>query len=241
MNVERVGAARVGFVVVLLLAIAATASAQDTVDVVYLTNGSIIRGTITEEEKFPEPQITIETADGSVFVIKKDDIERITTERRGTKGRDASAGIDAPMSDQSLEINLLGLLQFGPYVRYHIGIGGEQFISPHIRVGYLGGIYYILDWFPEIGVGVSYLAYWPMGMGAARFYAGGLTEVTVLNYDDPAGINDVAVAGNFGVRWRIPDATSFWQTGIIAGVGYDFWWEEITFFGMLELSWGWEL
>ena len=119
-----------------------------------------------------------------------------------------------------------------------------MFISPHIRVGYAGAIYYILDWFPEFGLGVSYLAYWPLGVGASRFYSGGLFEVTILNYDEPAGINDVAAAGNFGVRWRSPlaagPATSFWQTGIIAGVGFDIWNEEVTFFGMLELSWGWE-
>jgi hypothetical protein len=48
-------------------------------DVVYLKNGSIIRGFITEQ--IPNIQLKIETRDGSLFVFKIEEIEKITREQ----------------------------------------------------------------------------------------------------------------------------------------------------------------
>ena len=52
-----------------------TASATDLVDVVYLKNGSVIRGTLLEAA--PEGNIRIETADGSLFVYRTDEVAYI--------------------------------------------------------------------------------------------------------------------------------------------------------------------
>ena len=49
------------------------------VDVVYIKNGSIIRGVIIEQ--IPNVQIKIQTKDGSVFVYKMDEIEKMTKEQ----------------------------------------------------------------------------------------------------------------------------------------------------------------
>lgn len=49
------------------------------VDVVYIKNGSIIKGIIIEQ--IPNVQIKIQTKDGSIFVYKMDEIERITKEQ----------------------------------------------------------------------------------------------------------------------------------------------------------------
>jgi len=49
------------------------------IDVVYLKNGSIIRGTILEQ--IPNVSIKIQTKDGSLFVYKMDDVEKITKEQ----------------------------------------------------------------------------------------------------------------------------------------------------------------
>ncbi len=43
-------------------------SAQQMIDVVYLKNGSIIRGVIVEQ--VPNKSLTIKTADGNVFVLQ---------------------------------------------------------------------------------------------------------------------------------------------------------------------------
>lgn len=47
-------------------------------DVVYLKNGSIIRGVIIEQ--IPEQSVKIRTADGSVFVYQMSEVEKITKE-----------------------------------------------------------------------------------------------------------------------------------------------------------------
>lgn len=49
-------------------------------NVVYLKNGSMIRGTITE--MIPNESIKIETADGSIFVYEMKDVLKITNELR---------------------------------------------------------------------------------------------------------------------------------------------------------------
>jgi TM2 domain-containing membrane protein YozV len=49
-------------------------------DVVYLKDGSIIKGTIIEQ--IPNVSIKIETIDGSVFVYKMEQIEKITKEEK---------------------------------------------------------------------------------------------------------------------------------------------------------------
>jgi hypothetical protein len=51
---------------------------QEYQDVVYLKNGGILRGMIIEQ--IPNVQLKIQTKDGSVFVYKMDEIEKITKE-----------------------------------------------------------------------------------------------------------------------------------------------------------------
>ena len=62
----------------LLLLLSSVAMAQTYQEVVYLKNGSIIRGTIIEQ--VPERTIKIQTADGSVFVYQMSEVEKITKE-----------------------------------------------------------------------------------------------------------------------------------------------------------------
>ncbi len=54
-----------------------------TRDVVHLKNGSVIKGNITEQ--VPGQSITIETADGNVFVLSIEDVSKITKETEATK------------------------------------------------------------------------------------------------------------------------------------------------------------
>lgn len=71
---------------VVLLSLAGTFAAQastDMVDVVYLKNGSVIRGTIVEA--VTDGNIKIETADGSWFVYRTADVAYIKKEPKGKK------------------------------------------------------------------------------------------------------------------------------------------------------------
>jgi len=69
---------KIGRLLLLLMAIltAATANAQQLQDVVYLTNGSVIRGTLIEQV----PKVKIRTSDGSLWVFDNNEIDKITSE-----------------------------------------------------------------------------------------------------------------------------------------------------------------
>ena len=54
------------------------ALAQETQDVVYLKNGSIVRGMVIEQ--VPGKSLKIKTSDGSIFVYTMDEVEKITKE-----------------------------------------------------------------------------------------------------------------------------------------------------------------
>lgn len=61
-------------------------------DVVYLKNGSIIRGVIIEQ--VPNKSIKIETADRNVFVYQMEEIEKITKETFDSKKSDFNSSSD---------------------------------------------------------------------------------------------------------------------------------------------------
>ena len=63
----------------LALTAAASAHAQSIVDVVYLENGSVIRGTILEQ--VPGESLRLRTGDGSEFVFMMADVTRIVREQ----------------------------------------------------------------------------------------------------------------------------------------------------------------
>ena len=64
------------FVICLLaLVICATTCMVMAQDVVFLKNGSIIKGTVVE--MIPDQTIKIQTADGSIFVYQMNEVDRI--------------------------------------------------------------------------------------------------------------------------------------------------------------------
>ena len=66
------------FFSILILSVLGSNVFADTIDVVYLKNGSIIRGMVVET--IPNETIKIRTADGSIFVYSLDEVEKITKE-----------------------------------------------------------------------------------------------------------------------------------------------------------------
>lgn len=113
-------------------------------DVVYLKNGSIIRGVIIEQ--VPNKSIKIETADRSVFVYQMNEIEKITKEtppetkesknnsdrRKGYIG--LSTGPSIPIGDFADESNglaktgiQLNLVNFGYLFSENFGISATWF------------------------------------------------------------------------------------------------------------------
>lgn len=77
---------RIAITIVLML-LSISAFAQQWIDVVYLNNGSIIKGQILEQ--IPGQTVKIETANGSVFVFQAEQITRISKEKVDTDNRPA--------------------------------------------------------------------------------------------------------------------------------------------------------
>lgn len=77
---------KVLFVFALLMACVMTSFSQETVrETVYLKNGSIIKGLVIEQ--VPDEFLKIQTADGSLFVFKMEEVAKITKEILPSSGR----------------------------------------------------------------------------------------------------------------------------------------------------------
>ena len=71
-----------------------TLSAQNYQEVVYLKNGSVIRGTIIEQQ--PNVLLKIKTADGSIFVYPMNEVEKITKEERTNRKSEKGNRVRTP-------------------------------------------------------------------------------------------------------------------------------------------------
>lgn len=100
----------------LLLCLAATLHAQTPGNIIYLKNGSVIKGNVVES--VPNQHIKIRTSDGSIFVYQMSDVDRIVmneekknttsekTPRAGSKKGIAaltSASVSVPTSPLTTE------------------------------------------------------------------------------------------------------------------------------------------
>lgn len=127
----------------LLVTALVSAQQKNLIDVVYLKNGSIIRGIIIEQ--IPNTTIKLKTSDGNLFIYETSEIEKITKEeslnksqkrnafgenhreRRGYIG--LSIGPSFAVGDLSeLPVGAtLSLIDFGYLFNEHIGIAGKWF------------------------------------------------------------------------------------------------------------------
>lgn len=135
----------------LCLLFAMVAQAQRQKDVVYLKNGSIIKGAVLEV--IPNGTIKIETEDGSLFVYNLMEVEKITKEivergeaHRERRGRRAGE----PFQQQTIVPSPKGyfmLAKVGPLVRPLSGDGID------LSASFINGIH--LMEYVSVGVGVD--------------------------------------------------------------------------------------
>ena len=137
---------------VLFVAFSVSAQQNNLIDVVYLKNGSILKGIIVEQ--VPNKTIKLQTADGNILVYKTNEIQKITKEeasnqfrknlafgqnnlreRRGYIG--LSVGPSFPVGDISdMPVGLaLNLVDFGYLFTDNIGIAGKWFGTAHTQSG----------------------------------------------------------------------------------------------------------
>ena len=121
--------------------------AQNVQEVVYLKNGSVVRGSVIEQ--VPNVSLKIQTADGSVFAYQMSEVDKITKEESRYVGRNYS-----PFNNHSgNDIGYRGYIDLG----YTLGTGmygvdrielttshGYQLI-PYLYVGAGAGLSYYSD------------------------------------------------------------------------------------------------
>ena len=127
------------FTVLLFLVIGIFAYAQQNYqDVVYLKNGSIIRGTIIEQ--VPNVSLKIETADRSVMFFKMDEIEKLSKELvLNTNPKSGSSSGITP--------GYCGILNVG----YGFGIGENSKGLNTLNLDFINGF----QLFPYFSVGIG--------------------------------------------------------------------------------------
>jgi hypothetical protein len=253
--------------IALLWIFPAAAFAQDMIDVVYLKNGSIIRGTILE--LVPERSVKIETRDGSVFVYQMTEVDRIAKEKAVSTTVESSV----PVSPFALQVNALGFLQFGPFVKAEIKMAPSVFLTPYIRFHAFGiaskavsmGDADTISIDPtSLGIGIGMMRFFPTKGSPNGLYTGILGEYNWITAIKDEGETwewrteslGLVVISNVGYRWRMKPFV--YSLGVLLG-GYfglsEEWWylnssyastrrregtATSTVYGMLEASIGFE-
>lgn len=128
-----------------------TVSAQSVQEIVYLKNGSVIRGTIIEQ--VPNESLKIQTSDGSVFAYAMADVEKISKEQadsRFVRNTIAGNATDFRGDGRGPQKGYRGFLDMG----YTIGTG--DFGLDRIELSTSQGYQILPGFYAGAGVGVHY-------------------------------------------------------------------------------------
>ncbi|NKI28189.1 hypothetical protein HCG49_16665 [Arenibacter sp. 6A1] len=129
-------------VLMVLALVSTTAMAQQHYrDIVYLKNGSVVRGIITEQ--YPNVSIKIETADQSIFVFRMEEIEKLGKElHRQKDGRIDLATEQASRHIRTVDIGYQkGIWDYG-MDRWKLNIVNSYAFSPIVSLGIGTGLRY---------------------------------------------------------------------------------------------------
>jgi len=209
-----------------MLMVATGAFAQDTVDAVYLKNGSVIRGILLELK--PSESLKIRTSDGKTLTYPLNEVDRVTKEehvytingkRVKRDGRALDSNGNYVFDGKGRKTGYRGFAEIG----YTFGMGSNG--SDRIQVMTSHGYQFCPYFFAGLGVGYHYFREGPAeGMNGIPVYAHLRSEVmnnTIspfidvkfgYAFGDPRGI---FFEPTLGCRFGLGK-----QFGISVGVGY---------------------
>jgi sRNA-binding regulator protein Hfq len=136
---------RIIFSVFILFLVWGKINAQSLQEIVYLKNGSTIKGIVIEQ--IPNQSIKLQTSDGSIFVYKMDEIEKISKEK--TSKSDNS-------QRPSVTYDLNGYRGFVD-VGYVFGTGDESSKIDRIEFSTTHGYQINTNFFVGGGTGIHYM------------------------------------------------------------------------------------
>lgn len=129
------------FIYMFVLLISAATSMAMAQDVVYLKNGSVIKGSVVEIN--PSKSLKIKTVDGSLFVYNMNEVDRIERENNSTISSNVSSD-----NDEYLEPGFRGLIEIGP----SFGLGDAE-KNYQFSMAFTGG--YQINRLLFVGAGVA--------------------------------------------------------------------------------------
>ncbi|WP_297625831.1 hypothetical protein [uncultured Rikenella sp.] len=130
------------FLLVCLVAlVSSTGFAQNSnlQDVIYLKNGSVIRGAIIEQ--VPGESLKIETRDGNIFVYQMDEISKMTREHNSISSYSGSNRLSAKSAGYAGSIEAgygIGVSGYGGRFEFDV-VNGYQF-NPYFYLGFGIGV-----------------------------------------------------------------------------------------------------
>ncbi len=107
----------------LIIMLHGLAFSQQVQDVVYLKNGSVIRGMIIEQ--VPGKSLKVQTKDGNVFVYSMDEIERITKESPSSDQQPTGLSLGSFVLKGNIGADITGGLGFGGGLLFVLGSGAN--------------------------------------------------------------------------------------------------------------------
>jgi hypothetical protein len=125
------------FILIACLLMTTTIFSQENIDVIYLKNGSIIKGEIVE--MVPNERIKIETEGGNVFVYTFDDIEKIEKEKIKNSSPFRNATNE---NDGGYFSEYFGKSAIGPAIGGGGLLGLTYRYFPNEKIGIEGGAFY---------------------------------------------------------------------------------------------------
>lgn len=166
----------------------------------------------------------------------------------------------------ALQVNPLGLLQFGPIVQAEFKISDQgHYLAPHVRLPYFGVLYHVttIDGDDDVtvspgalGLGIGYKKLFANAIGA--WYIGGAIDYSFGKSESDGRVkwdnefSDLNLMANGGWRWRNPDSRFVFGVGAFLGPSIALKDDttytdgrvederESSFLAMLELTLGWE-
>jgi hypothetical protein len=160
-------------------------------EVVYLKNGSIIRGVIIEQ--VPNKSIKIETADRNIFVFQMDEIEKLTKEPYQGKGNRS-----IKETGNWHQAGYKGLVEFG----YDIGIG--DFGKDRFKLNLVNG--YQFNQYISLGLGTGLRYYFDYKEALIPIFAD--IRVNVID-------NDVSPYLSLGIGYTFDATNNFKGVGFL--------------------------
>ena len=193
------------FMLLLFIGSIATSVAQNVQEVVYLKNGSVVRGVVIEQ--VPGVSLKVQTSDGSIFAYQMSEVDKITKEAAKSKiGK--SYGFNGPSGN---ETGYKGFIDFG----YTIGAGdwGEDRIELSTSHGYQFSPYLF------VGAGVAANYYFDSEAFALPLFAH--VRANILD-------NNISPYVDFKIGYALVDAEGLYMSPSVGckinsfnvGIGY---------------------